>query len=140
MITWQSSSSWLAAVSTSALEFKELQRTRKLIDDQRAQLAQAKDQASKMNQTLQTLAGQTKRFATVCRCVKLRSDYGSGCLLDCGTYYFVSGTGRPLRYPEAQMNESGRRSNSGANDVDAGRNAAVPSFSFWQRFYVGDGL
>jgi len=31
--------------------FKELQRTRKLIDDQRAQLAQAKDQASKMNQT-----------------------------------------------------------------------------------------
>src|ERR1051325_10253647 len=32
--------------------FKELQRTRKLIDDQRAQLAQAKDQASKMNQTL----------------------------------------------------------------------------------------
>jgi hypothetical protein len=40
--------------------------------------------------------------------VKLRSDFGSGVCLIAGSYFFVeSGTGRPLRYPEAQLNETG---------------------------------
>ena len=48
-------------------KFKELQRTRSLIDDQRAQLAQGKDQASKMNQTLTDTVRSNRRFAIACR-------------------------------------------------------------------------
>ncbi|HLO00144.1 MAG TPA: FHA domain-containing protein, partial [Pyrinomonadaceae bacterium] len=89
--------------------FKELQRTRRLIDDQRAQLAQAKEQASKMNQTLTDIGRSNKEIRdSLSLAVKLRSDFGSGVCLIAGTFYFVeSSTGRPLRYPEAQMNESG---------------------------------
>ena len=89
--------------------FKELQRTRRLIDDQRAQLTQAKEQTSKMNQTLNDIGRSNEEIRnSLSLAVKLRSDYGSGVCLIAGTYYFVeAGTGRPLRYPEAQLNESG---------------------------------
>lgn len=125
--------------------FKELQRTRKLIDDQRAQLAQAKDQASKMNQTLTDIGRSNKEIRdSLSLAVKLRSDFGSGVCLIAGSYYFVeAGTGRPLRYPEAQMNESGAAvQNSGdPTTLTPEGNAAIAEFQFsGSGFYVGDGF
>jgi S1-C subfamily serine protease len=125
--------------------FKELQRTRKLIDDQRAQLTQAKDQASKMNQTLTDIGRSNKEIRdSLSLAVKLRSDYGSGVCLIAGTYYFVeAGTGRPLRYPEAQTTESGAAvQNSGEpTTLTPDGNAAVAEFQFsGSGFYVGDGF
>ncbi len=125
--------------------FKELQRTRRLIDDQRAQLTQAKDQASKMNQTLTDIGRSNKEIRdSLSLAVKLRSDFGSGVCLIAGTYYFVeSGTGRPLRYPEAQMNEGGNAvQNSGApTTLTPEGNAAVAEFEFsGSGFYVGAGF
>ena len=125
--------------------FKELQRTRRLIDDQKAQLAQAKDQAAKMNQTLNDIGRSNKEIRdSLSLAVKLRSDFGSGVCLIAGTYYFVeSGTGRPLRYPEAQMNESGTAvQNSGdPTTLTPDGNAAVAEFQFsGTGFYVGDGF
>ncbi|HEX4899093.1 MAG TPA: FHA domain-containing protein, partial [Pyrinomonadaceae bacterium] len=89
--------------------FKEMQRSRRLIDDQRAQLTSMKDQVSKTNDTLDDLGRSNKEIRdSLSLAVKLRSDYGSGVCLIAGSFYFVeAGTGRPLRYPEAQMNESG---------------------------------
>jgi serine protease Do len=125
--------------------FKELQRTRRLIDDQRAQLTQAKEQTSKMNQTLNDIGRSNEEIRnSLSLAVKLRSDYGSGVCLIAGTYYFVeAGTGRPLRYPEAQLNESGAAvQNSGdpATLTPEG-NAAVVEYQFsGSGFYVGDGF
>jgi serine protease Do len=125
--------------------FKELQRTRRLIDEQRAQLTQAKDQASKMNQTLTDIGRSNKEIRdSLSLAVKLRSDFGSGVCLIAGTFYFVeSGTGRPLRYPETQVNESGAAvQNSGEpTTLTPEGNAAVAEFQFsGSGFYVGDGF
>lgn len=125
--------------------FKELQRTRRLIDDQKAQLAQAKDQASKMNQTLTDIGRSNKEIRdSLSLAVKLRSDFGSGVCLIAGTYYFVeAGTGRPLRYPEAQLNESGAAvQNSGdPTTLTPDGNAAVAEYQFsGTGFYVGNGF
>lgn len=125
--------------------FKELQRTRRLIDEQKTQLAQAKDQASKMNQALTDIGRSNKEIRdSLSLAVKLRSDFGSGVCLIAGTYYFVeSGTGRPLRYPEGQVNESGAAvQNSGepATLTPEG-NAAIAEYQFsGSGFYVGDGF
>ena len=124
--------------------FKELQRTRRLIDDQKAQLAQAKEQTSKMNQTLNDIGRSNEEIRnSLSLAVKLRSDYGSGVCLIAGTYYFVeAGTGRPLRYPEAQTTESGAAvQNSGdPTTLTPEGNAAVAEFQFsGSGFYVGNG-
>ena len=87
-----------------------MQRTRRLIDDQRAQLAQAQGPGrAKMNQTLADNTRSNKEIRdSLSLAVKLRNDYGSGVCLIAGSYYFVeAGTGRPLRYSEAQTTESG---------------------------------
>jgi S1-C subfamily serine protease len=125
--------------------FKELQRTRRLIDEQRAQLTQAKDTASKTNQTLNDIARSNKEIRdSLSLAVKLRSDFGSGVCLIAGTFYFVeSGTGRPLRYPEAQTTEGGAAvQNSGeTTTLTPEGNAAVAEFQFsGTGFYVGDGF
>ena len=68
--------------------YREMQRTRRLIDDQRAQLAQAKEQASKMNQTLADNVRSNKEIRdSLSLAVKLRSDYGSGVCLIAGSFY-----------------------------------------------------
>ena len=125
--------------------FKELQGTRRLIADQGAKLAQAKDQASKMNQTLTDIGRSNKEIRdSLSLAVKLRSDFGSGVCLIAGSFYFVeSGTGRPLRYPEAQMNESGSTvQNSGEpTTLTPDGKAAIAEFEFvGTGFYVGDGF
>lgn len=125
--------------------FRELQRTRHLIDDQRAQLTQAKDQASKMNQTLNDIGRSNKEIRdSLSLAVKLRSDFGPGVCLIAGSFYFVeSGTGRPLRYPESQMNENGSTvQNSGEpTTLTPEGKAAIAEYEFvGTGFYVGDGF
>jgi serine protease Do len=125
--------------------FRELQRTRRLIDDQRAQLTQAKDQAAKMNQTLTDIGRSNKEIRdSLSLAVKLRSDFGSGVCLIAGSYYFVeAGTGRPLRYAEEQLNESGgvaQQSGEPTTLTPEGR-AAIAEYEFvGTGFYVGDGF
>jgi len=125
--------------------FKELERTRRLIDDQRAQLAQAQKQAATMNKTLNDIGRSNKEIRdSLSLAVKLRSDFGSGVCLIAGSFYFVeSGTGRPLRYPEAQMNESGGTvQNSGEpTTLTPDGKAAIAEYEFvGTGFYVGDGF
>jgi len=69
----------------------------------------------------------------------LRADYGGGVCLISGSYMFVeAGTGRPLRYPETQANESG-------GTVQNGTEAPVltpkvteqsPSTNSWARVFM----
>jgi serine protease Do len=125
--------------------FKELQRTRRLIDDQRAQLALAQKQATDMNKTLNDIGRSNKEIRdSLSLAVKLRSDFGSGVCLIAGSFYFVeSSTGRPLRYPEAQINESGAPvQNSGEpTTLTPDGKAAIAEFEFvGSGFYVGDGF
>jgi S1-C subfamily serine protease len=125
--------------------FKELQRMRRANDDVSARLAQAKDQASKMNQTLTDTVKSNKEIRdSLSLAVKLRSDFGSGVCLIAGSFYFVeAGTGRPLRYPEAQLNENGTAvQNSGEpTTLTPEGKAPIAEFEFvGSGFYVGDGF
>src|SRR5688500_16126136 len=63
--------------------YKELQRSRHLIDDQRAQLGQMQDQVKKTNDTISDLGRSNREIRdSLSLAVKLRSDYGKGvCLI-----------------------------------------------------------
>ena len=70
--------------------FKEMQRTRRLIAEQAAQLQGAKDAANKTNQQLTDLGRSNKEIRdSLSLAVKLRSEYGSGVCLIAGSFYFV---------------------------------------------------
>jgi S1-C subfamily serine protease len=122
--------------------YKELQRSRRLIDDQRAQLGQMRDQVTKTNSTLTDLGRSTKELQdSLSLAVKLRSEYGRGVCLIAGSFYFVeTGTGRPLRYAEAQLNDNGNAVQSGnaPESLTPDGNAAVAEYEFvGSGFYVG---
>lgn len=125
--------------------YKELQRSRRLIDDQRAQLGQMRDQVLKTNSQISDLGRSTKELQdSLSLAVKLRSEYGRGVCLIAGSYYFVeSGTGRPLRYAEAQVNDSGSAVQSGTafESLTPEGNAAIAEYEFvGSGFYVGQRL
>jgi len=124
--------------------FKEVQRSRRIIDDQRAQLGLMKDQVSKTNEQLSDLGRSNKEIRdSLSLAVKLRSDYGKGVCLIAGSYYFVeAGTGRPLRYQETQTNESGAvvQSGSEAQLTPEGRGAIAEYEFVGTGFYVGSGF
>jgi S1-C subfamily serine protease len=125
--------------------YKELQRSRRLIDDQRAQLSQMRDQVLKTNNQISDLGRSTKELQdSLSLAVKLRSEYGRGVCLIAGSFYYVeSGTGRPLRYAEAQVNDSGSAVQSGTafESLTPDGNAAVAEYEFvGSGFYVGQGF
>src|ERR1051326_5674495 len=122
--------------------YKELQRSRRLIDDQRVQLGQMRDQVTKTNSTLTDLGRSTKELQdSLSLAVKLRSEYGRGVCLIAGSFYFVeTATGRPLRYAEAQLNDNGNAVQSGnaPESLTPEGNAAVAEYEFvGSGFYVG---
>jgi S1-C subfamily serine protease len=124
---------------------RELQRSRRLIDDQRAQLGQMRDQVLKTNDQLSDLGRSTKELQdSLSLAVKLRSEYGRGVCLIAGSYYFVeTGTGRPLRYAEAQLNDSGAAVQSGnaPEALTPEGNAGIAEYEFvGSGFYVGQGI
>jgi len=124
--------------------YKELQRSRRLIDDQRVQLGQMRDQVSKTNEQIVNIDESNKQIQySLSLAVKLRSEYGSGVCLIAGSYYFVeAGTGRPLRYAEAQMNDSGAAVQSGTapEAFTPEGNAAIAEYEFvGTGFHIGQG-
>jgi len=125
--------------------YKELQRSRRLIGDQGAQLDQMKQQSAKLNDQLSDLGRANKEIRdSLSLAVKLRSEYGRGVCLISGSFYFVeAGTGRPLRYPEAQTNETGatvQNSDQPAALTPEGK-AAIAEYEFvGTGFYVGHGF
>jgi serine protease Do len=123
--------------------YKELQRSRRLIDDQRVQLGQMRDQVLKTNEQIINIDESNKQIQySLSLAVKLRSQYGSGVCLIAGSYYYVeAGTGRPLRYPEAQTNDSGAAVQSGAPEaLTPEGNAAIAEYEFvGSGFHIGQG-
>jgi S1-C subfamily serine protease len=74
----------------------------------------------------------------------LRTDYGGGVCLISGSYMFVeAGTGRPLRYPETQANESGGTVQNGteAPVLTPEGHGAIAEYEFvGTGFHVGNGF
>src|SRR4029078_9094938 len=98
-----------------------------------------------MNQTLTDIGRSNKEIRdSLSLAVKLRSDFGAGVCLIAGSFYFVeAGTGRPLRSPEAQTNESGAAVQTGGEPttLTPDGKAAIAEFEFvGTGFYVGDGF
>jgi len=124
--------------------FREIRRSRALIADQGTQLGQMRDQVSRTNDQLTNISDRTKALTdSLSLAVKLRSEYGAGVCLIAGSFYFVeSGTGRPLRYAEAQMNDSGSAVQSGAPEsLTPEGNAAIAEYEFvGTGFHVGNGF
>jgi S1-C subfamily serine protease len=123
--------------------YKELQRSRRLIDEQGKQLGQMKEAVSKTNEQIGSIDESTRQLQnSLSLAVKLRSDYGSGVCLIAGSFYFVeAGTGRPLRYAEAQLNDSGNAVQSGAPEaLTPEGNAAIAEYEFvGSGFHIGQG-
>ena len=123
--------------------YKELQRSRRLIDEQGQELGKMREQVSKTNEQIGNIDESTKQLQnSLSLAVKLRSDYGSGVCLIAGSFYFVeAGTGRPLRYAEAQLNDSGSAVQSGAPEtLTPEGNAAIAEYEFvGSGFHVGEG-
>ena len=122
----------------------EIRRLRKINDDLRSQAAAMNDQVSRTNEQLSDLDRSNKDvIRSLSLAVKLRSDYGSGVCLIAGSYMFVeAGTGRPLRYPETQTNESGESVQSGNDNpvlTPEGRGPIAEYEFAGTGFYVGDG-
>lgn len=125
--------------------YKEMQRSRKIIDDQRAQLASMRNEVSKTNETINDLGRSNKEIRdSLSLAVKLRSDYGKGVCMIAGSFYYVeAGTGRPLRPAEAQVNDSGEtvQTSDESTALTPEGKAAVAEFPFvGTGFYVGDGF
>src|ERR1044072_1630161 len=123
--------------------YKELQRSRRLIDEQGQELGKMREQVSKTNEQIGNIDESTKQLQnSLSLAVKLRSDYGSGGCLIAGSFYFVeAGTGRPLRYAEAQLNDSGSAVQSGAPEaLTPEGNAAIAECEFvGSGFHIGQG-
>ncbi|HLA12589.1 MAG TPA: trypsin-like peptidase domain-containing protein [Pyrinomonadaceae bacterium] len=124
--------------------YKEMQRSRRLIDEQSAQLTQMKDQVARTNQTLTDIDKSNIEIRnSLSPAVKIRSDYGNGVCLIAGSFYFVeAGTGRPLRYPETQENEGGANIQSGEPEpLTPEGSGAIAEYEFvGTGFYVGGGF
>ena len=125
--------------------FSETRRSRHIIADQQAQLAAQQQQLQHANDQLSEVVKSNKQVLnTLSLGEMLRSTYGGGVCLISGSFMFVeSGTGRPLRYPETQTNESGAAVQNG-NESPAltpdGR-GAVAEFEFvGTGFHAGDGF
>jgi S1-C subfamily serine protease len=128
---------------------RELREGRRLIDAQRAQIAQMKTQSEEANEQLSNQLSDLGRSNKEIRdslslAVKLRSDFGRGVCLISGSFIFVEqGTGRPLRYPEAQTREDGEALQNGAEalQLTPEGKGSIAEFEFvGTGFYVGGGL
>jgi S1-C subfamily serine protease len=122
----------------------ELRRTRRINDDLRAQTEAAKSELEHTNKQLKDLERSNQNvISSLSLAATLRSKYGNGVCLIYGSYVFVeSGTGRLLRYPETQANESGNNVQSGTEPtaLTPDGNGSVAEFDFvGTGFHVGDG-
>jgi S1-C subfamily serine protease len=124
--------------------YKEVQSSRRLINDQRDKIAQMNDQAGETSKKFEDIVRSNEEIRnSLSLAPKLRSDYGGGVCLIAGSYYFVEqGTGRPLRYPEVQTNEEGTvvQNSSESLQLTPEGNGPVYEREFvGTGFYVGSG-
>src|SRR5882672_5509273 len=126
-------------------QFNEARRGRRTIAEQQAQLTAQEEQLKRANDQLGKVIESTQRIQnTISLGEMLRATYGDGVCLIYGSYTFVeSGTGRPLRYPETQTNDSGATVQN-ANDEQAlapEGQGAIAEFPFaGTGFHVGEGF
>ncbi|MGB7924670.1 MAG: trypsin-like peptidase domain-containing protein [Pyrinomonadaceae bacterium] len=124
--------------------YKEVQSSRRLINDQKDQIAQMNEEAGRTSTNLKDIVRSNEEIRnSLSLAPKLRSDYGGGVCLIAGSYYFVEqGTGRPLRYPEVQTNEDGtvvQNSNEPLQLTPEGNGAIYEREFVGTGFYVGSG-
>jgi S1-C subfamily serine protease len=126
-------------------QFNEARRGRRIIAEQQAQLAAQQEELKRANNLLGTLVTSNKELIkTLSLGELLRADYGGGVCLISGSYMYVeTGTGRPLRYPETQANESGGTVQNGteAPVLTPEGHGAIAEYEFvGTGFHVGNGF
>jgi serine protease Do len=124
--------------------FKEIQTSRRVVDAQRLQLEQMRNQVAETNQKLTDITRSNNEIRnSLSLAPKLRTDFGSGVCLIAGAFYYVEpGTGRPLRYTESQTGENGAAIPSGGeqSQLTADGKGAIAEYGFvGSGFYVGKG-
>lgn len=89
--------------------FRELQRSRRLMDAQNQQIKSLQEVLAKTNTQISTIQDSNNDVInSLSLGANLRNLYGDGVCLISGTYIYVeSGTGRPLRHPETSVVEDG---------------------------------
>lgn len=124
---------------------KELKQARDKNEALAAKIEQMSAEVGKANGQLSDLGRSNKEIRdSLSLAVKLRSDFGRGVCLISGSFIFVEpSTNRPLRYPEAQMNEEdGAALQNGSQPLPLTPDGkgAIAEFEFvGTGFYVGGG-
>ncbi len=125
--------------------FKELKQSRRQMEAQNQQIGQLNQQIkNSQEQFVQVDKSNKEIIYSMSLAPKLRSEYGNGVCLISGTYIFVeTGTGRPLRYPEAQptpTDDSTTTPNQQAPFLTPEGHGAIAEFPYvGTGFHVGDG-
>jgi serine protease Do len=125
-------------------QYNEIRKNRRTIAEQQQRLIDQQTQLAKNNELLGRVADSTDRLSkTISLGEMLRVNYGAGVCLIYGSYTFVeAGTGRPLRIPEAQTNESGSAIQNGTDqpELTPEGNGQIAEYSFvGTGFHTGDG-
>jgi len=125
-------------------QFNEARRSRRIIAEQQAQLALQQTELQKANQQLgEVIKSNNNVIRTISLGENLRVNYGGGVCLISGSYIFVeAGTGRPLRFPETQTNETGETIQSGTDQpaLTPEGHGAIAEYPFiGTGFNVGNG-
>jgi len=119
--------------------YTEMRRGRELIDKQNEQLSHLQGELNHTNEQLNVAAGKNQEIIdSLSLAPRLRSQYGNGVCLIAGSYMlFDPSTGRPLRYPETQTNESGQTIQNGGEQPLLTTEGNGPPFI---RDFVGTGF
>ena len=122
--------------------FRELQTSRRIIDEQNKQLTGMKDDVREASDQIKDLNAQNEGFVkSMSFAPTTWTKYHRGVCLISGTYYFVErGTGRPLRYPEQQSEDAtGTQSTNDPTQLTPEGKGAIYEREFvGTGFYVGD--
>ncbi len=125
--------------------FNEMRRNRRALAEAQSQQTAQQQQLQHANDQLgQVVESSQKMLKTLSLGELLRADYGGGVCLISGSYMFVeAGTGRPLRYPETQANESGGTVQNGTESpvLTPDGHGAIAEYEFvGTGFHVGSGF
>jgi serine protease Do len=124
---------------------KEIKQSRRQIETLNQTVAQQNKQLADSQQQFAQVDKSNKDIIySLSLAPKLRSEYGDGVCLISGTYIFVeTGTGRPLRYPEAQpspTDEAAQAANEQAPFLTPEGRGPIAEFPYvGTGFHVGGG-
>ncbi len=126
-------------------QYNEMRQNRRTIQAQQERLVAQQEQLQKANEQLGKVIDSNKKVLdTLSLGEMLRVNYGAGVCLIYGSYMFVeSGTGRPLRIPETQTNESGGTVQNGTDqpELTPEGNGQIAEYPFvGTGFHTGDGF